>query len=134
MADARQIEARLANYLGTTIAGLRVLASGWETTVFEFAIGSPCGRAEQLPIGAPLVLRFYEGSRADDKGVREGATMRRLADAGYPVPQPYLYEGDHSALGAPFLLMERVAGGPLLAAPRCPPAPQTFSLCFLSLV
>jgi aminoglycoside phosphotransferase (APT) family kinase protein len=134
MADARQIEARLAAYLGTTIAGLRVLASGWETTVFEFAIGSPCGRAEQLPIGAPLVLRFYEGSRADDKGVREGATMRRLADAGYPVPRPYLYEGDHAALGAPFLLMERVAGGPLFAAHSFPQALKTFSLGFIAFV
>jgi aminoglycoside phosphotransferase (APT) family kinase protein len=134
MADARQIEARLAAYLGTTIAGLRVLASGWETTVFEFAIGSPCSRAEQLPIGAPLVLRFYEGSRADDKGVREGATMRRLADAGYPVPRPYLYEGDHAALGAPFLLMERVAGGPLFATHSFPQALKTFSLGFIAFV
>jgi aminoglycoside phosphotransferase (APT) family kinase protein len=134
MADARQIEARLAGYLGTTIGGLRVLASGWETTVFEFAIGDPCGRAEQLPVGEPIVLRFYEGSRADEKGGREGPTMRRLADAGYPVPQPYLYEGNHGALGAPFLLMERVAGGPLFAARSFPQAFKTFSLGFIAFV
>lgn len=134
MADARQIEVRLGRYLGTTIAGLRVLASGWETTVFEFVIGGPCGRAEQLPVGAPIVLRFYEGSRADEKGGREGPAMRRLADAGYPVPRPYLYEGDHGALGAPFLLMERVAGGPLFAARSFPQAFKTFSLGFVAFV
>jgi aminoglycoside phosphotransferase (APT) family kinase protein len=136
MSDAAtaDVGTRLAGYLGGTIASIRVLASGWETTVFEFRLGSRSPRTAQLPLAAPLVLRFYEGSRADDKGAREALTIRQLAEAGYPVPCPYLFEPDHAALGAPFLIMQRVAGGPLFTTGSFPRAFKTFALGFIDFV
>lgn len=134
MPDASQIRDPLARYLGVAINGLRVLASGWETTVFEFALGARSPHSSEIPADTPLVLRFYEGSQAGDKGARESLTIRRLAEAGYPVPRPYLFEPDHAPLGAPFLIMERVAGGPLFAIKSFPQAFKTFSLGFIAFV
>jgi aminoglycoside phosphotransferase (APT) family kinase protein len=134
MPDAEEIRTALESYLGAGLADLWVLASGWETTVFEFALATKSPRATALPVAAPLVLRFYEGSRADEKGRRENLAMRRLADLGYPVPQPYLYEADRTALGAPFLVMERATGGPLFTTRSFPNAFKTFSLGFIGFV
>jgi aminoglycoside phosphotransferase (APT) family kinase protein len=110
------------------------LASGWETTVFEFSVAGSPPRLHELPVNQPLVLRCYQGSRADDKGAREAATIRLLAEVNYPVPRPYLFEPDHGALGAPFLLMERVPGGPLFSTRSFPQAFTTFSLGFVNFV
>jgi aminoglycoside phosphotransferase (APT) family kinase protein len=134
MPDASQIGEPLSRYLGAAVNGLRVLASGWETTVFELALGARSPQSPEIPLDRPLVLRFYEGSQADDKGSRESLTIRRLAEARYPVPRPYLFEPDHGPLGAPFLIMERVAGGPLFAIDSFPNAFKTFSLGFFAFV
>jgi len=128
-----ELRIRLARYLATDIERFRVLASGWETTVFEFSIARS-GRLAQLAAGAPLVLRCYEGAAGADKGRREYGTLARLAAARYPVPAPYLYEPSTETLGAPFLIMERAAGGPLFAARSFPQAFKTFSLAFFGFV
>jgi aminoglycoside phosphotransferase (APT) family kinase protein len=124
----------LSNYLESRLASLKVLASGWETTVFEFSIASASPRFKSIPPGRPMVLRFYQGTFADEKGQREHLTMSRLYEAGYCVPRPYLFELAHDALGAPFLVMERVAGGPLFAVRSFPSAFRTFSLGFFAFV
>lgn len=134
MAEAGETRHRLSAYLGCDVADLRILASGWETTVFEFALATGSPRLPEASAATPLVLRFYEGSRADEKGRRENLTLRALADLGYPAPQPYLYEPDHTPLGAPFLIMERVAGGPLFTTKNFPTAFKTFSLGFIGFV
>lgn len=128
MADA--IRGRLAGWLGAPIPAFRPLDSGWETTIFEFALGARARREIEIPVGAPLVLRFYQGARADLKAARESRVMFDLAAAGYPVPRPYAFEPDRAALGAPFLIMERAAGGPLFAITSFPQAFRTFSLGF----
>jgi aminoglycoside phosphotransferase (APT) family kinase protein len=132
--DAEAIPRRLGDYLGTPPCNLRVLASGWETTVFEFALAasSPCVR--ELPVNQPLVLRCYQGSRAEDKGSREAAAMLMLAQAGYPVPRPYRFEPDRQPLGMPFLLMGRAHGVPLFSTRSFPQAFKIFSLGFISFV
>src|SRR5208337_3348189 len=76
----------------------------------------------------------YEGSRAQDKSVHEAATLERLAADGFPVPRTYLFEPDPKPLGAPFLVMERLAGGPLFTIKSFPHAFKTFSLGFLGFV
>lgn len=124
---------RLSGYLDAPLSRLRVLASGWETTIFEFALASPPPRAP-IPAGTPLVLRSYEGSRADQKGAHESAVLRRLATAGYRAPRPYLLEPDHGPLGAPFLIMERLAGGPLFAPRAFARTFATFAMGFCSFV
>jgi aminoglycoside phosphotransferase (APT) family kinase protein len=134
MAEGGDIRGRLAAFLGAEITSLQVLDSGWETTIFEFAIGACSPRVPELPVRSRLVLRFYEGPRADDKAAREGRTMFYLADAGYPVPRPYILEQRHDALGAPFLVMERVCGGPLFSIKSFPQAFKTFSLGFIAFV
>lgn len=128
-----ELRTRLALYLDKRIEQFRVLASGWETTVFEFSIAGG-GRLAQLAAGAPLVLRCYEGDAGADKGLREYRILARLAAARYPVPVPYLYEPSEQVLGAPFLVMERAAGGPLFAARSFPQAFKTFTLAFFGFV
>ena len=134
MFDLHEIAQRLSAYLGAPIAQLSILASGWETTVFEFSLEAASKRCAAVPVGVPMVLRFYQGSAADAKGAREYTTIDRLFAAGYPVPRPYAFESDHRALGAPFLIMQRLAGGPLFAVRSFPSAFKTFSMAFFSFV
>src|SRR5271168_4280899 len=108
MLDPRDIAQRLSAYLGASVVRLSVLASGWETTVFEFTLEAPSQRFASIPVSVPMVLRFYQGSAADAKGAREHTTIDRLFAARYPVPRPYVFEADHQALGAPFLIMQRL--------------------------
>jgi aminoglycoside phosphotransferase (APT) family kinase protein len=134
VAEAAEVRHRLVAYLGVPLVDLRTLASGWETTVFEFAPARRPPRLPEVVAGQRLVLRCYEGPRAADKGRRESRTIAALAAAGYPVPLPHLYEPDPAPLGTSFLVMERVAGGPLFAARNFPQAFKTFSLGFAGFV
>ena len=134
MLDPEQISRRLSSYLDASVARVSVLASGWETTVFAFTLESRSSVCASIPIAQPVVLRFYEGSAADSKGEREHVTIDRLSNAGFPVPRPYLFEPNHEALGAPFLIMERLRGNPLFGARSFPTAFKTFSLGFFSFV
>ena len=134
MLQLTEIQTRLAGYLGTPLLSLKVLASGWETTVFEFATASSSPRLPLIPARTPLVLRFYQGTFADPKGARENVTIAKLSSVGFCVPKPYAYEPDHEALGAPFLIMERIGGGPLFATRSFAGAFKTFSLGFFGFV
>jgi aminoglycoside phosphotransferase (APT) family kinase protein len=125
---------RLNRYLDAPITRLRILASGWETTVFEFELESCSARFPELPPQRPLVLRFYQGILADDKGSRESRVIERLYSVHYLVPRPYVYEPAHEALGAPFLIMEKIWGGPLFSATSFAHAVKTFSLGFFGFV
>jgi|SRR5579872_971021 aminoglycoside phosphotransferase (APT) family kinase protein len=134
MLELAEIQKRLADYLGARVLSLKVLASGWETTVFEFATGAESPRFPELPARTPMVLRFYQGTFADAKGARENLTITKLSGVGFTVPRPYGYERDHGVLGAPFLIMERVAGGPLFSTRSFTGAFKTFSLGFFGFV
>src|SRR5208337_982319 len=131
--ELQELKTRLGNHLGSTVSRLSLLASGWETTVFEFMLDRSVARM-RLPGATPLVLRFYDSGNAEDKGTREYRSMRQLSQAGYRVPKPYVYERDHAALGVPFLIMERLKGSPLFAVRNFPAAFKTFSLGFWSFV
>ncbi|HKD65574.1 MAG TPA: phosphotransferase [Candidatus Binataceae bacterium] len=129
MPAATQVEARLSDYLGAEVDRFRVLASGWETTVFEFGLRRAAVSVE-LPTGRPLVLRFYHGPQATTKGSREYNVMQLMRTAGFPVPVPYVFHPDPAPLGAPFLIMERLEGGPLLRLGSFPNALKTFTQAF----
>lgn len=133
MISPEHIHARLTGYLGGEAQPFRVLASGWETTVFEFALRSSPPNID-LPAGRPLVLRFYHGPDAASKGGREYEVMKRLRSAAFPVPAPYAFEADSGLLGAPFLIMERLEGEPLLRLKSFPEALKVFTLAFLPFV
>src|SRR5260221_2078971 len=115
MLDPRDIAQRLSSYLAVPVARLSVLASGWETTVFEFTLEAVSQRCSSIPVGVPMGLPFYQGSVADAKGSREHSTIDRLFAAGYSVPRPYVFASSHDALGAPFLIMQYLAPRPILA-------------------
>ncbi len=134
MIDPSSIQQKLAAWLGAEISMLRVLASGWETTVFEFALAARSHRFPEIPVARPIVLRFYQGHLADDKGPREYLTIDCLSRAGFAVPKPYAFEPDHAALGEPFLVMQRLAGGPLFITRSFAQAFKTFSLGFFGFV
>ncbi len=133
-AEPETLAAALSLYLGAGVEHLRVLASGWETTLYEFELRSRTGTLTGVEPGAPLVLRFYPSVEAADKGALEFRTLSYLASAGYPVPRPYLFEPSGAAIGAPFLVMERLGGGPLFAVRSFPQAFRTFSMGFLGFV
>jgi len=131
--DLTEVRQRLADYLGVKVVRLEILASGWETTVFEFTLDSSPPNSE-MPSRHPMVLRFYQGSSASQKGPREYLTLRALTKTGYPAPRPYLYEGALEPLGVPFLIMQRSDGGPLLQLKSFPLAFKAFSLAFFDFV
>jgi aminoglycoside phosphotransferase (APT) family kinase protein len=128
------ISERLSEWLGAPLGLFRPLASGWETTIFEFELAAHTQRAADIPTGARLVLRCYEGLAAHAKAAHESRVMFNLARAGYPTPRPFAFEPNRAALGAPFMIMERAAGGPLFATKSFPQAFQTFSLGFAAFV
>jgi len=134
MLDLYDIEQRLSAYLGAPVARLSILASGWETTIFDFTLEAASKSFAAIRAGQSMVLRFYQGSEADAKGAREYTTIDRLFAVGYPVPRPYVFEADHRPLGAPFLIMQKLAGGPLFAIRSFPSAFKTFSMAFFSFV
>jgi aminoglycoside phosphotransferase (APT) family kinase protein len=129
-----EIRDGLSRYLDAPVEGVRVLASGWETTVFEFAMGSISGKHPEVPSNRPLVLRFYQGRQAGEKGARESHIIERLYSVSFRVPRPYVYEPDPGILGEPFLIMERVGGGPLFSTTSFPQAFKTFSMGFFGFV
>jgi len=132
--EPETLAAALSLYLGAALQNLRVLASGWETTLYEFELRNSSGLLPGVEAGTPLVLRFYPTIEAADKGAREYRTISHLADAGYPVPQPYLFEPGGAAIGAPFLVMERLSGGPLFGIRPFLQAFRTFSMGFVGFV
>jgi aminoglycoside phosphotransferase (APT) family kinase protein len=70
-------------------------------------------------------LRLYPGDGAEVKARHEYQGMRRLFEAGYPVPQVHHLALTGSPLGQPFILMDRIEGGPLGdALLQRPPAEQ----------
>ncbi len=89
-----------------------------------------------------LVLRRppkgVEGKGAAHDVVREYRILRALHAAGIAVPQPIAASEDPAVLGAPFYLMERVAGVILrqpsreLAAALSPPTMRGLSASFVS--
>jgi len=109
---------------------LSVLASGWETTVYEFHAGGVVTKVRVNTVGVAAGLRFYQGSAADAKAAsrtqqRSIACSRRLS-----VPTP---------TSSPMTMMrsvrrssslQRWAGGQLFATPQFSNAFKTFPMAF----
>lgn len=102
------------------------ITDGWESQIYSFVAeyGPKTGRLRQ-----GLVLRLYSGENAHTKAAHEFHSMSRLRRAGYPVPQVFLAEQEHSPFGKPFIIMERINGQvmwPLLSS--SPPEKQQYLL------
>jgi len=93
--------------LNPQLGSLTQINNGWESDVYAFDVEyGPEGVRQQ----EPLILRLYLGNGAPEKALREYNGIRSLWEAGYPVPQVYTCERDHSPFGKPFIIMERIDG------------------------
>ncbi|MCI2429289.1 phosphotransferase [Candidatus Acetothermia bacterium] len=95
-----------------TKSGLQVkefanITDGWESEIYSFVAeyGPATGRLRET-----LVLRLYSGENAHTKAAHEFHTISQLHRAGYPVPQVFLVEHEHSPFRRPFVIMEKIDG------------------------
>lgn len=89
------------------VVNLTSITSGWENEMYAFDLQyGPSDERHQ----EGLVLRIYPGDDANEKSLHEFEGIRKLAQAGYPVPQVHLLERDHSPFERPFVIMERIDG------------------------
>jgi len=79
--------------------------AGWESDMYTFYLAQEPGEP-----GQSLVLRLYQGAYGGPKAQAEFTGMQRLYQAGYPVPQVYFVENEHSPFGKAFMVMERIEG------------------------
>jgi aminoglycoside phosphotransferase (APT) family kinase protein len=92
------------------LADVQRIAVGWshETWLFDASWTSGEGRVER-----GLCLRRDPGNallrEMSDLGT-QFAVLRALEETAVPTPTPYFYEPAPNVLGAPFLVMEKVAG------------------------
>jgi aminoglycoside phosphotransferase (APT) family kinase protein len=88
------------------------LGGGFDTEILALRLrGAPPAWA------GPLVLRILRPHHDPARVLREEATQNVLADLGYPAPRVLLATRDVAPIGAPFLVMTRLPGGPLMERP-----------------
>ena len=87
------------------------LSGGFDTEIFALTL-----RGAPPALSGPLVLRLSRPHHDPARVLREAATQNAVADLGYPAPRVLLASAEPHALGAPFMLMERLPGRPLLEA------------------
>jgi aminoglycoside phosphotransferase (APT) family kinase protein len=90
---------------GLRVSELTNITTGWECEVFSFLLE----RSDDQP-GEALVLRLYAGDDRIEKCQKEFFILNQLAQIGYPVPQVYILEKDHSPFDKPFIIMEKIDG------------------------
>lgn len=95
--------------LGLSYAEAPTKIRGNETLIYGFSLDSP-----PVEISGELILRLFWRDADPERARREAATHAVLRDLGYPVPRVVLTCPDAAVLGAPFLVMERAAGRPML--------------------
>jgi aminoglycoside phosphotransferase (APT) family kinase protein len=94
------------------VINLTSITSGWENEMYAFDLQyGPSDKRHQ----EGLVLRIYPGVGANGKSLHEFESMRKLEQAGYPVPHVHLLERDNSPFGRPFVIMERIDGQEMLS-------------------
>ena len=92
--------------LADTAAGL---SGGFDTEIYALRL-----RHAPPRFTGDLVLRLLRPHHDPTRVLREEATQNAVADLGFPAPRVLLADADPGVLGAPFLLMERRPGRPLL--------------------
>jgi aminoglycoside phosphotransferase (APT) family kinase protein len=87
------------------------ISGGFDTQVFRFQVQSTHDEWSR-----PLVLRLLGSQHDPRRALREGIIQNTVATLGYPAPRVLVASADTVALGAAFLVMERLVGRPMLAA------------------
>jgi aminoglycoside phosphotransferase (APT) family kinase protein len=88
-----------------------VLRGGFDTEIFALR-----QRGAPPPFAVPLVLRVLRPQHDPRRAVGEQLTQNVVVELGYPAPRVVLASAAPQPLGAPFVLMERLPGRPLLDA------------------
>src|SRR4029453_10998452 len=88
---------------------LTPIAGGYDTRIFAFRL---TGASE--PFSIPLILRILSNQYPSERAPAERRTQNAVAGLGYPAPRVLLASSDPTILGGAFLIMERLAGRPLL--------------------
>ncbi len=111
--DAAELEARLGIFLArelevatVTVRGLRKLAGGASREIWAFELVDGRDGVRRL------VLRADPGRSSMEQGGRgqEFCVLRAAHAAGVPVPAVHWISDDRNVLGAPFFIMDHVAG------------------------
>lgn len=90
-----------------SVASLEEINMGWETELYTFEVDSTKNGDH---IREHRVLRVFQGDGAGHKSAKEYYLMRKLDEAGYPVPKIYSHEETGEVIGKPFIIMERILG------------------------
>jgi aminoglycoside phosphotransferase (APT) family kinase protein len=94
------------------VINLNEITDGWETDIYSFDVLNDDGSLESIE---KYVLRLYTGPWATHKARKEFSLLKRLHEAGYPVPKVSLLEVDSVHLGQPFIIMQRIDGSKMWA-------------------
>ena len=91
----------------------QAISGGYDTQIFSFQLkaGDPGWRA-------PLILRLLGSGGDPRRAAREALIQNTVAALGYPAPRVLLTSADPGPLGGAFLIMERLAGRPMLEERR----------------
>lgn len=85
------------------------LTGGFDTEILAFKL-----RGGPPAWSGPLVLRVLRPHHEPTLALREQAVQNTAAAAGYPAPPVLLATAERAPLGAPFLVMQRLPGRPLM--------------------
>jgi aminoglycoside phosphotransferase (APT) family kinase protein len=117
--DGEQVAAALLAYVRERLpsASLRFaeaperIGRGFDTYIYAFRLE---GEGLDPAWARPLVLRLYPTANQADKAEREATVQRFVAEHGYPAPAPLAVEREAAGFGLPLMVLERVAGVPML--------------------
>jgi aminoglycoside phosphotransferase (APT) family kinase protein len=101
------IDTNLTDLVDSSVSDLTSISAGWESDVYSFVLEH--GRSASRKT-LDQILRIYPGDDAYEKSAREFEGMRKLYQAGYPVPEVMSLERDESPFKKPFVIMERIEG------------------------
>lgn len=111
MDDRKQIleqylKAKFGEKEALSIIRLDKFADGWESDNHVLTV-----EYGDLPrTREDWVWRIYSGAGSQEKAAREFQSMKKLRGAGYPVPNVFLLENEHSPFDRPFIIMEFIPG------------------------
>ena len=101
------IDTNLTDLVDSSVSDLTSISAGWESDVYSFVLEH--GRSASRKT-LDQILRIYPGDDAYEKSAREFEGMRKLYQAGYPVPEVMSLERDESPFKKSFVIMERIEG------------------------
>ncbi len=87
------------------------ITGGFDTRIFAFRL-----RNAPPAYSGPLILRVLGAHHDPARALRERITQNTLVELGYPAPRVLLASADPAPLGGAFVIMERLAGMPLIEA------------------